>query len=100
MSLISPVMARRERELPRHMVVAVTDTRVYLMGATRWGVGEEFRSWDRAHVKASAERSHRSVEVWMQPPGSTPGIELRSSSSPASEAVVDALTHPLPDGRS
>ncbi len=94
MALISPIMARRERDLPRHMVVAVTNTRVYLMGATRWGVGEEFRSWDRAHVKATADRSQRDVEVWVQPPGSTPGFELRSAPSPATQAVVEALTRP------
>ncbi len=91
MSVLSVVMARRESSLPRRVVVAVTADRVHLLEAFPRGIGRELRSWPRAHLQVSAERSGRRWEVWVQPPGGADGFELRTSSSPANDEVVAAM---------
>lgn len=92
MALISLVMTRRETDLPRRLVVAVTEDRVYLLKLSRQGVSDEVASWARSHVQAWAEPARRGWEVWVQPPGTTPGFELRAPTGAGTDAVVAALT--------
>lgn len=87
---VSLVMARREEGLPRRVIVAVTDSRVYLLTTS----GREAGAWGRAHVQTSAEKSGDGWELWINPPGERRGFELRGRQGPATNAVVDALTAP------
>lgn len=93
MGAVSVVMARRDSDLPRQVVVAVTAGRVTLFALSRAGngLGPDVASWDRTYVKASAERTARGWELWVQPPGDRAGFELRAPTGPATDAVVAAL---------
>lgn len=91
MRVLAVVMARRDRDLPRHVVVAVTDDRIHVF-TSRWHrVGRELRSWHRASVRASADRQPGRWHVWVQPPGDARGFELRGPYGRATDAVVAAL---------
>lgn len=92
MRVLALAMARRDRTLPRHVVVAVATDRVYVLGSRWRRVGRELRSWHRAALKASADRTDSRWNLWIQPPGDAPGFELRSVSRPDTDAVVAALT--------
>ncbi len=84
---VSLVMARRDEGLPRRVVVAVTESRVYLFGTT----GQELGAWGRAQLQTSAQRAGDEWELWVNPPGNRSGFELRGRRGPAINAVVDAL---------
>ena len=89
-TLLAPaslVMARRDEGLPRRVVLAVTESRVYLFATT----GREAGAWGRAQVQTSAQRSGDGWELWISPPGDRSGFELRGRQGPATNAVVDAL---------
>ncbi len=85
---VSVVMARRDQGLPRRVVLAVTEGRVYLLGTT----GREAGAWGRTNVETSAQRSGDGWELWINPPGERSGFELRGRQGPATNAVVEALT--------
>jgi hypothetical protein len=84
---VSTVMARRQEGLPRRVVVAVSETRVYLLTPR----GREAGGWGRAQLQASAQRSRDRWVLWMNPPGDRHGFEVRGRQGPATDAVVDAL---------
>ena len=88
---VGAVMSRLDKDLPRNVVVAVTNQRVYLLHASRSGVGPEVASWSRPFVRASAERAGGGWSVWIQPPGDRAGFELRSRGGFEADAVVAAL---------
>jgi hypothetical protein len=90
--LVGLVMARRDSELPRRLVIAVTTGRVYVLRPTVRGVGRELASWDRSGLRSSAQRFRHGWEVWVQPPGDGRGFELRAPGTRATDALVAALT--------
>jgi hypothetical protein len=90
-TLLAPVaimMARRDEHLPRRVVVAVTENRVYLLTPR----GREAGWWGRAQLETTAQQSGDTWEVWVNPPGDRRGFELRGRQRPATNAVVNALT--------
>ena len=91
MKPVGGLMARLDKDLPRQLVVAVTDERVYLLPVHRSGVGREAASWARPFVNASAQRAGGGWSVWIQPPGERAGFELRSKGGFEADAVVAAL---------
>ena len=84
----SAVMARRDQGLPRRVVVAVTESRVYLLTPR----GREAGWWGRAQLQTTAHQSGDRWELWVSPPGDRSAFELRGRQGPATNAVVDALT--------
>ena len=88
LGVVAVVMTRRERELPRRVVLSVSDVRVEVHDRG----GRELASWPKTHVRASAEATGRHWDVWVQPPGDRAGFELRGAVGPATDAVVRALS--------
>ena len=92
MKPVNAVMSRFDSDLPRNVVVAVTEQRVYLLPVTRnGGVGPEAASWARSFVQSSAQRAGTGWSVWVQPPGDRAGFELVSKPGLEADSVVAAL---------
>lgn len=89
--VLAVVAARRDRELPPKVVVAVTGSRVYVFRSRLGRIGPEVAVWDRAHLRATTSDSARGAAVWFQPPGDRAGFELRGTGAASTRALVSAL---------
>lgn len=84
---VSTVMARREESLPRRVVLAVTETRVYLLTPR----GREAGGWGRAQLETSAQQAGGRWVVWVNPPGERRGFEVHGRQGRETNRVINAL---------